>query len=324
MDPTDAFLIPAHSSFVKLGQFSYNELQQYGLENDGCSCYMIAVILFFHRLRLVDHLLGNEFCSSGVTRNEGRSLVTQLVRKVLEALPRSQSFSLRNLIAGWQHLRIQPRIQVGSYEDSQEVLFALLNNLLLKVPRAESEQLFTKFQGNLKCRSTRDCQDFEIADSFHGQSDTSAIAHVIGVHSDMNPINLKEKMGEFLTSSFVSRCQAIMCKKRLKDARIHVVAGKYTIIALARSRDDNQSKVMHKVNLSSFYSAEVDRIVQVPVAVISHGGSLRSGHYVLYSQVDGVWYLNNDSKGLVASRSPFDQSSIHGETVNIIVFENKL
>ena len=72
--------------------------------------------------------------------------------------------------------------------------------------------------------------------------------------------------------------------------------GKYTIVALNRNAE-NQSKAMQKLDLSP-HLPEVDSISQEPVAVISHAGSMASGHYVLYSKVNGDWYLNDDSRNV--------------------------
>ena len=159
-------------------------------------------------------------------------------------MPTIQPFSLRNLIAGWHHVDIQPLIQVGVYEDAQEVLSTLLNNLLLKVARAESERVLTKFQGQPTCRNTRDCVDFEFADFFIGQSDVSPFIHVIGVENDDDhPVKVREKLSSFLTETFESRCKSIMCKKKLRGAKMKAEPGKYTIVALNRNAQ-NQSKGM--------------------------------------------------------------------------------
>ena len=111
-----------------------------------------------------------------------------------------------------------------------------------------------------------------------------------------------------------------MCRKKIRDAKIHVSPGRFTVVSLNRSRM-NQSKMMNKVDITSPHS-EVDQFCQEPVVVISHGGSLASGHYVVYSKVGGQWYLNDDSKQLSRVSSPFDQNSIYRETADIIVFEN--
>ena len=324
VDSARLFPTPKVSVNVRAGAFVLSELQHSGLLNrDGTCCFMNSVILLLHRLRLKDSILDNEYCSSSVTRNYKRSLITKLTRAALEAIPSIQAFSCRNVIAGWQHLDIQPLIQVGVHEDAQEVLATLLNNLLLKVPRAESERLLTKFQGQLTCRNTRDCIDFEYEDFFIGQSDVSPFVHVIGVENDDNhPVKIREKLSSFLTNTFHSRCKAIMCRKKLRGAKIKAEPGKYTIVALNRNVL-NQSKAMQKVDLS-LHNAEVDAITQEPVAVISHAGSMASGHYVMYSKVNGDWYFNDDSKRLIRClTSPFEQRHLCRETADIIVFENK-
>ena len=96
-----------------------------------------------------------------------------------------------------------------------------------------------------------------------------------------------------------------------------------SIVALSRS-EDNRSKLMQKIDLSP-YLPEVGCITQEPISVISHGGSLESGHYIVYSNVTGVWYLNDDQKKTVPSMySPFEQNNIYRETAVIIIFENKV
>ena len=324
VDMANRFPIPGSTVHSRSPAFILSEMQHPGLlNNNHASCYMNSVILLLHRIRLKDNILDNEYCSSGVTRNDKRSLITKLTRIALEAMPTIQPFSLRNLIAGWHHVDIQPLIQVGVYEDAQEVLSTLLNNLLLKVARAESERVLTKFQGQLTCRNTRDCVDFEFADFFIGQSDVSPFIHVIGVENDDDhPVKVREKLSSFLTETFESRCKSIMCKKKLRGAKMKAEPGKYTIVALNRNAQ-NRSKAMQKVDLS-LHNSEVDPITQEPVAVISHAGSMASGHYVTYSKVNSDWYLNDDSKKLTRClTSPFEQRHFVRETADIIVFENK-
>ena len=151
----------------------------------------------------------------------------------------------------------------------------------------------------------------------------SPFVHVIGVENDDNhPVKIREKLSSFLTNTFHSRCKAIMCRKKLRGAKIKAEPGKYTIVALNRNVL-NQSKAMQKVDLS-LHNAEVDAITQEPVAVISHAGSMASGHYVMYSKVNGDWYFNDDSKRLIRClTSPFEQRHLCRETADIIVFENK-
>ena len=83
----------------------------------------------------------------------------------------------------------------------------------------------------------------------------------------------------------------------------------------------NTSKVMSRVDLSAF-NAETDKICQDPIVVISHIGSLTSGHYIAYSKVGEEWYLNNDSREVYRVDSPFNHSSSFNETADIIVFKN--
>ena len=54
------------------------------------------------------------------------------------------------------------------------------------MPRADSEQFLTKFQGQLTYRNTRGCSDHEVSDFFVGQSDPSPFIHVIGVETGNN------------------------------------------------------------------------------------------------------------------------------------------
>ena len=77
---------------------------------------------------------------------------------------------------------------------------------------------------------------------------------------------------------------------------------------------------MGKIDLAADYP-DVNDVSQEPVAVISHVGSMASGHYILYSNVDGQWFLNDDSKTIIQCRfSPFDRQYLYNETADIIVF----
>ena len=325
MDPDGTYPFPPASLVVRTDDFSYPELQQPGLLNrGGSSCYMISVVLLLHRLRIKDIILDNEFCSSSVTRNLQKSIITKVVRRVLEALPSVQAFSIRNIIASWHHIGLQPNITIGVHEDAQEVLACLLNNLLLKVARPGAPQTLTKFQARLICSNTRDCGDNEFQDFYDGQSDTSPLMHVIGVdNSSIAPVKIRAKLSEFLWQTFDSRCKAIMCRKKIRNAKIAVTPGRYTILSLNRSVM-NQQKSLRKIDLSPFHP-DVDQITQEPVAVVSHAGSMASGHYISYSKINGEWFLNDDTKKLTRCQfSPFDQTYLYSETADIIVFENKL
>jgi uncharacterized UBP type Zn finger protein len=277
VDPNNNFPLPVSVAIVNPLQFSYGDLQHCGLVNDGCSCYMISIIHLLHRVGALNHMLDVEYCNVAVTRNQGKSFITNMFRRILQIIPSRSPFSPRNLVAGWEYLGLQPGISVGAYEDAQEVLGTVLNNLLLKIPRSESDKIFTKYQGRLLCQKTRDCQNVVLTDNYIGQSDSSPFIHVIGLdQEDCHPIKLREKLHQFCSSSFNSRCQAIMCRKKIRDAKIHVSPGRFTVVSLNRSRM-NQSKMMNKVDITSPHS-EVDQFCQEPVVVISHGGSLASGH----------------------------------------------
>ena len=81
---------------------------------------------------------------------------------------------------------------------------------------------------------------------------------------------------------------------------------------------------MNKVDLAD-HSPEVNGLTYNPVAVISHVGSMTSGHYIIYSKVNGHWYLNDDNKSMLRCQSsPFEQNYSENETADIIVFENEL
>ena len=81
---------------------------------------------------------------------------------------------------------------------------------------------------------------------------------------------------------------------------------------------------MNKVIVSD-YDTVIDAMTQEPIVVISHIGTINSGHYVIYSKVGDRWYLNDDRKKIQpVDVSPFEQSTRAGETVNIVVFENNI
>ena len=133
-----------------------------------------------------------------------------------------------------------------------------------------------------------------------GQTDICPFFHVIGLdNSSDNPVNIREKLSEFMNNTFESRCKAIMCRKRIREAKIKVKPGRFTLLALNRNLN-NQSKMMQKVDLVPFNS-DVDELTRNPIAVISHAGSVGSGHYILYSKIDGDWYVNDDNKKLFRS-----------------------
>ena len=116
-----------------------------------------------------------------------------------------------------------------------------------------------------------------------GQSDISPYVHVIGLDLNVNSsVKIKEKLHQFTSSTFESKCQAIMCKKKVRDASIHVIKGRYTIVALDRGVAGGR-KVMAKIDVSAF--DEVEEIAKDPVVVVAHWGSVLSGHYIVYCKV---------------------------------------
>ena len=144
-----------------------------------------------------------EYLDSGITRNYKRSIITKIVRVVLQALPSNEAFSVSNLISIWEHIDLEPHIQLGTSEDATKFLSSILNNILLKQHRGDRDQLLTKFKGLLVCRRTRYCEEFELADFFEGQSDKTPVIHCIPITAaDRDPVNIREKLSEFLSSSF--------------------------------------------------------------------------------------------------------------------------
>ena len=144
--------IPTKTRFVRGSDFSCTELQQSGLVNDGCSCYMIAVILLLHRIRFIDHMLDDHFCSSVLTRNEQRSLITQLVRKVLQGSGRylmddhlyDHISDVNQLL--WYHWYLLWAIGIWGREGFDPCWFHKIPQFFLI--RARSKQHFHHMQGS--------------------------------------------------------------------------------------------------------------------------------------------------------------------------------
>ena len=81
------------------------------------------------------------------------------------------------------------------------------------------------------------------------------------------------------------------------------------------------SKGLIKTRLSCQDSQTVgDQLLGELVSVVSHLGGAGGGHWISYHQVDGNWFINNDSNPVVrAPYHPFNSPNMR-ESVNLCLF----
>ena len=69
-----------------------------------------------------------------------------------------------------------------------------------------------------------------------------------------------------------------------------------------------------------FFGINWDQLLGELVSVISHLGGAGGGHWISYHQVDGNWFINNDSNPVVrAPYHPFNSPNMR-ESVNLCLF----
>ena len=61
------------------------------------------------------------------------------------------------------------------------------------------------------------------------------------------------------------------------------------------------------------------------VTCICHRGDVNRGHFVSYHQVDGQWFLNDDSRPCSPALNPLEDRNIdESETIKLLFFKNNV
>ena len=111
------------------------------------------------------------------------------------------------------------------------------------------------------------------------------------------------------------------------EAKIHPVKGKFTCLAINRRGYTDQDgvnvpKCLTKVSDVSNPHVWGAPLVRELVAVVSHKGTINSGHWVCYSKVEeGTWYCNSDSARVKQTNHPLKQNR-KDETADLLIFKN--
>ena len=116
LDEFGIYTIPSASNVMNDQQFRIKNLQRCGIENDSNLCHVISVILSMHRMQLVTAI-----------QLDDADFKSQVISKVLKALPSASSFSLELLKQVWnQH---SPNYTIGQYDDVWSCVDGILREL---------------------------------------------------------------------------------------------------------------------------------------------------------------------------------------------------
>ena len=104
--------------------------------------------------------------------------------------------------------------------------------------------------------------------------------------------------------------------------------GKYTFISInRRGFQDEDGDAIPKLSTKVVDNASGkwgDKYLGELICVVSHRGSIQTGHFVTYSKVEeggGAWYVSDDSKSPKQVTHPL-RTSKKGETSELLIFKN--
>ena len=234
-----------------------------------------------------------------------------MFRRVLEALPCPQSFSVQLFISVWNTVR--HGYQIGQNEDIQSLSDGIFAQLILPNSPAGSP-VITKFLASYVCHhcgfSEDNLEDWE-------PKSYSKIP-IINISQQNQPLGIGALLTDFVRLVFEIRCSS--CNRRT-HGRYEVDKGKFTLIRF--NRIDNTFTNVVRTRLSDARTGVFgEQLIGSLISCVSHIGNVQGGHYVSYHKIRNQWYRNSDDNQIqLVNYHPFDcPNSI--ETVNYVVYDN--
>ena len=118
----NVYPIPAPSRYQPINVFGVEHLQRAGLDNNGNICCHLSILLCFHRMQLLPFLCNSRIVASGNVLN----WPALILKKMLEALPSTQSFCPYNFLTSWNSENRVPALQMN---DDLTILDSILDQI---------------------------------------------------------------------------------------------------------------------------------------------------------------------------------------------------
>ena len=314
LDPNNIFAIPnaSQDQLNPSQSFTVSHLQKCGLLNDSNICALISIMLCFHRIGIKNHMI-DPFTLT-------LDYPSMILQKVLSAFPSQDSFSLQLLIESWNESGKTPRIHPG-FSDIAALAEGLVSNLQMKQYRSRAP-FFTEFLGTFHC--SRCGKDYVRVENWEQQ--VQAQIPLLPLPANNQPVDVTGLMKAYLNEPSETRCSNSdsNCRQSIHDGKLEPRPGMFTVVAVNRFDVDNPNqKRLNRLLMPS--NSETRDLLGDLVCVASHRGDVNAGHFVSYHQVNGQWYLNNDSRQCAPCENPLEGLNISvTETVELLFFKNNV
>ena len=237
----------------------------------------------------------------------------------MSALPSTHPFSIQMLINSWNDAGKTPVILPG-FSDVADLLDGLISNLQLK-RYASKPPVISEFLASFKCyRCGKD--HFRVK---KWESRIQSEIPLLQLPNTEEPINVNDLLVKFLDDTFETRCSNVACRARIFYGQLEMEPGFFTILAVNRV-DDSDPTVKRLNKLTILDNSRVrQHLLGELVSVICHRGNVDRGHFVSYHQIDGLWYLNDDSRICSPCQNPIEDGALaENETIEVMFFINNI
>ena len=228
------------SPFLRGALFTFNELQQCGLQNDGNVCPILSIILSFHRLQLKDYLKDPDY---------EPNLPTLVLYRILQAMPSLQSFSIMQFVLSWNDSNLGTEIRPGQFGDVIDILDSFLSELDIKTFSAQSRPVFTKYLASFNCsKCGKSYQDVQRWDN-----QWNRMVPFLNIPNTSNPANVWDLLSSFLATPVQTKCPDVGCGNQIQDGVLVLAPGIFTVLAVNRldfsSTHDGTSLINNKLSI---------------------------------------------------------------------------
>ena len=237
----------------------------------------------------------------------------------MSALPSTHPFSIQLLINSWNDAGKTPAILPG-FSDVADLLDGLIANLQLK-RYASRPPVISEFLASFKCKQCGKYHDRVKTWESQIQSEVPLL-QLPHTHEAVDVTNL---LVEFLDEPIETRCTNVACRNRILDGKLEARPGFFTILSVNRF-DDNDPTAKRLNKLKILRNTRVGQeLLGELVSVICHRGSVDGGHFVSYHQVQGQWFLNDDSRQCRRVLNPTEDGTLaENETIETLFFVNSI
>ena len=139
------------------------------------------------------------------------------------------------------------------------------------------------------------------------------------------PISAGHLLTDFLNQETRVKCPS-PCYA-VNQAKVVPQKGRFTLLAInRRGLNDEDGDPIPKINTrvcATWSQRHGDKYLGELVSVITHKGSIHSGHWQTYTKTDsGTWYLNSDAHPVKQTSNPLN-SKRKDETSQFLIYKNK-